>query len=181
MLRALAADEPGERQQQREARRIAREQPPVAPEVGLVVRVGRLAGRHAGGQQCKRPRIVEHAAVAQIVGEGEEGELVAGQIPGRAALESARGDHEREQDEPERDAPGRLSRISVQTTEPPEGWNPSEGAVVVRPGSCQSSDRSRNAPLGDPVRGQPSITGRRTLKSRSPSFFTPPSLPYFTQ
>ena len=40
----------------------------------------------------------------QIVSEGEEGELVAGQVPGGVTLEPARRDDEREQDKSERDA-----------------------------------------------------------------------------
>src|SRR5262245_38207739 len=132
MLGALPADGACQGQQQRETGRIAREDFPVSPEVRLIVDVRRLAGWNAGHERRQWAGVVEDAAVAQVVGEGEKGELVAGQIPGGTPLEAAFGDQQRQQDEAERDPPTRHPEVSAETTEPPEGSSPPGGPVIVR-------------------------------------------------
>ena len=99
MHRPLAADDARGGEQEREAGRIPRPQAPSRQRsVWLFASVSSPRGpprRAARGWRDRRRR-----AVPEIIGEGQESELIAGEVPGVATHEPACGHDPRERHEP---------------------------------------------------------------------------------
>src|SRR5262249_33338660 len=146
-------------------------------EASAVAREGGVLALHVRCQRRERAGVVEEAGVPEVVREGEKRELVAREVPGGAALEAACRHNERQEHEPERDAPTRQSRSPPPTA--PKTMKPPEATPRGLRGLAHDSRRRRdraqrpNTPLTEEL---PAVTGRRTLNRLACTFFIWPSV-----
>src|SRR5919197_2368100 len=92
-VRGVVAEEPDpSRQEQRVAGRVSAVEASVVGDVALHQHVD--PRRQPRGERVEGRPVVEDAAVEQVVREGEEAELVDGEVPGRVLVHRERDEHE---------------------------------------------------------------------------------------